>query len=430
LSEARASERSDIDAGEAGDGRNDMPMGVATDMTPAATPTATDATIFELLERNENRKRRWKSEAPATALAPNDWRSRMERTMRQQAQELTQLHLTVGHLTNLLQAQAARKAAQWFGMRMSIQEREQKWHAHHEDDKLWGGGITNMIAMVMKAVAPGQEAIEKKTDETAGMDGGGLEASQHADTAQEGGPEQHKQLQQLPKPRLPLKVQPKSQHEPKPKSAPTPMRWWETVPPRTESQRAPIGPGGPSTTERCLILMRGPNVPLPGPAPTPGSSMADRRLILWWDERFPPPRKMDEEIASAVNIALFQEQSAANVRIMNARRNAKGKGTEGLQTLREVIQAENKGVAIPAQVRWLLNPRIIREREHSGEIKASSVVFIVRGKKVAQRLVNKGVIAAGVRYKVELYTNAGPNSLCKLCCGWGHIKSKCSHHQP
>ena len=77
-----------------------------------------------------------------------------------------------------------------------------------------------------------------------------------------------------------------------------------------------------------------------------------------------------------------------------------------------------------------IEPRIIRERQQRGEIQASLLVFIVRGKKVAQRLVNKGIIAAGVQYKVEPYTNAGPDSLCELCCGWGHIESKCSHHHP
>jgi len=51
----------------------------------------------------------------------------------------------------------------------------------------------------------------------------------------------------------------------------------------------------------------------------------------------------------------------------------------------------------------------------------------VRGNMVAQRLVNKGVIAEGVRYKVESYRNTGPDSLSEPCCGWGHIKSKCSH---
>jgi len=195
---------------------------------------------------------------------------------------------------------------------------------------------------------------------------------------------------------------------------------------------------------------------------------------------------MDEEIASAVNRALFQQQAPVHVRIMNARRNARGtitaithqnatadmallyrdiimkaarsvdkviidvegneswerlkihtvplmrymgKGTEGLQKMKEEIQAENKGVTIPAQVRWLSNPRTIEERGQRGDIKASSVVFMVKGKKVAQRLVSKGVTAAGVRYKVQPYTNAGPESLCKLCCGWGHIESK-RNHQP
>jgi hypothetical protein len=229
------------------------------------------------------------------------------------------------------------------------------------------------------------------------------------------------------------------------------------------------------------------SVPLPGPAPTSSSIMAHRRLLLKRDESIPLPRKMDEEIASTVNRALFQLQAPAHVRIRNARRNVKGtitaithqnamaemallyrdiiimaarsvdkgiidverneswerlkihtvpllrymgKGTKGLQKMSEEIQAENEGVAISAQVRWLLNPRIIRERERRGEIKASSVVFIVRGKKVAHRQVNKGVFAAGIRYKVEPYTNAGPDSLRELCCRWGHIESKCSHNQP
>ena len=205
------------------------------------------------------------------------------------------------------------------------------------------------------------------------------------------------------------------------------------------------------------------------------------------DESIPLPRKMDDEIASAVNIALVQQQALAHVRSTNARRNAKGtitaithqnataetallyphivinaaisvdkgiidmegnecwerlkihtiplvrymgKGTERLHKLREEIQPENEGVAIPAHVRRLSNRRIIREREQRGEIKASSVVFIVRGKQVAQRPGNKGVIAAGVQYKVEPYTNAGLDIPCELSCGWGEIESKCSHHQP
>jgi nucleotidyltransferase/DNA polymerase involved in DNA repair len=184
MTEIRGSERSDLDAGEAGDGRSDAPMDMAMEMVAAATSIAVETlgvTRFEPMERNENGKRRRRSKAPVT---PSDWMSRMERTMRQQAQELMQLQQTVGHLTNLVQAQAARKEAQSLGIRTWMQEREQKWDARHEDDKLWGAGITNIIAKVLNGVAPGQEARENERDKTAWMDGGGLDASLHADTTQ------------------------------------------------------------------------------------------------------------------------------------------------------------------------------------------------------------------------------------------------------
>jgi len=99
-----------------------------------------------------------------------------------------------------------------------------------------GEGITNMIAEIMKGVAPGQASREKHRDKTAKMDGGGLDASPNADTKQRGGPEKRQQLHQQPKPKLWLKLQLKLQHEPKPKSAPTPARRWDTVPPPAQSQ--------------------------------------------------------------------------------------------------------------------------------------------------------------------------------------------------
>jgi len=225
--EARVSARSDRDTGEAGDGRSDAPMAVAmekalaTAVTPLAAETAGE-TIVEPMQRNKNGKRRSRSEAQAIAVAPSDWRSHMERTMRQQVQELTQLRRTVSHLTNQLEAQAAHEEALWREMMLWMQEREQKWDTRHEDKRLWVAGITDIITKFMKGVAPGQEAREEGRDKTARMNGGWLEASQHADTMQEGGPEKHQQLQQQPKPRLKLKLQPKPLYEPKPKSAPTP----------------------------------------------------------------------------------------------------------------------------------------------------------------------------------------------------------------
>jgi len=79
-----------------------------------------------------------------------------------------------------------------------------------------------MIPNVMKGVAPVQEKREKERHKTARMDSGGLEASQNADTTQKAGQEKCQQLQQQPKPRLQLKLQPKLQHEQKLLSVPTP----------------------------------------------------------------------------------------------------------------------------------------------------------------------------------------------------------------
>jgi hypothetical protein len=103
--------------------------------------------------------------------------------------------------------------AQRLAMPMWMQEREQKWDARYEDNKVWGAGITNMIAKTMKVVAQGLEEREREREMTARTDGGGLEASQHADTTREEGPEECQQPQQHPKPdpKLQLKLQPKPQ---------------------------------------------------------------------------------------------------------------------------------------------------------------------------------------------------------------------------
>jgi len=46
-----------------------------------------------------------------------------------------------------------------------------------------------MIGKIMKGVAQGHEGRERELEMTAGTDGGGLEASHHADAMREEGPE-------------------------------------------------------------------------------------------------------------------------------------------------------------------------------------------------------------------------------------------------
>jgi hypothetical protein len=193
---------------------------------------------------------------------------------------------------------------------------------------------------------------------------------------------------------------------------------------------------------------------------------------------------MDQEIASAINRALVNQQSPVHIRIMYTWRNAKaeitaithqnataemamryhdiiitavrtvdkgvvvveenetwdrlmihavplvrymGKGPDGGQKMRGEFEAENEGVAIATQVRWLANPRTIRERRLNRDITASSEVFIVKGHKAAQKLIKKGINAAGVWHPVEAFTNVGPDSRCELCCGWGHLENQCGN---
>lgn len=55
-----------------------------------------------------------------------------------------------------------------------------------------------------------------------------------------------------------------------------------------------------------------------------------------------------------------------------------GKGTHGLEKLREEIEAENEGVEIPMQIRWLGRVPDIKQRSVEGAIRGSSVTFVVR----------------------------------------------------
>jgi len=210
--------------------------------------------------------------------------------------------------------------------------------------------------------------------------------------------------------------------------------------------------------------------------------MAERRLILRRDESIPLSNTMDQEITSAINGALFHQEAPAYIRIMNAKRNANGainaimhpnataemarqnrdviitaartadtgvvdveeneslerllidpvplirymgKYMDRLQKMREEFEADNKGIVIPNQVRWLVNSPTIRERRQNGEIAASLVVFVVMGSMVVQSLFKKGIKAVGMWYRVEMYINEGPESRCELCGGWGHIENKC-----
>jgi len=92
--------------------------------------------------------------------------------------------------------------------------------------------------------------------------------------------------------------------------------------------------------------------------------------------------------------------------------------------LRQELQAENEGVVLPLAINWIGGPKDVQKKKAEGK-KASSVVFAVKGSKMAENVLKGGLRAAGVKYDVEKFMNAGADSFCGVCSGWGHVEAKC-----
>jgi len=56
---------------------------------------------------------------------------------------------------------------------------------------------------------------------------------------------------------------------------------------------------------------------------------------------------------------------------------------------------------------------------------SASVVFVVNGSKAEENFIKRGIKVAGVWYRVEAFTNVGPECRSEVCCRWSHIESKC-----
>jgi hypothetical protein len=121
MNEVRVTERSELDAGTAGDGRNDAPMVMAIEMAMAVNPIAVvtvGAATLEPMERNKNGKRRRWSKAPATIIVTGGWSSRMELKAQQRAPELAQLPRTISKMANKLEVQTEMQETQWLRLKM------------------------------------------------------------------------------------------------------------------------------------------------------------------------------------------------------------------------------------------------------------------------------------------------------------------------
>jgi len=218
------------------------------------------------------------------------------------------------------------------------------------------------------------------------------------------------------------------------------------------------------------------------PVPPGQNSMEKRRVTFKRDNGLPLSQKKDLDISSEVNRALFEAKVPYFVRIQGVTKNTPGclstittpgataemlikyreivikaarkenpgivdietnelwekvkmhgvnfdrylgkKTGGGLEKLRSELQAENEGVVLPLAISWIGGPKDVQKKKLEGE-KASSVVFAVKGSKMAERVLKGGLRAAGVKFDVERFMTAGPDSFCGVCSRWGHVEAKC-----
>jgi hypothetical protein len=77
-------------------------------------------------------------------------------------------------------------------MKSWLEEPEKIWHAYHQNDLLWGEGITDVVARAVAATKRGQKKVRR-----ADIEGVGLEAVIHADLTQTDRLEKPEECQQL-----------------------------------------------------------------------------------------------------------------------------------------------------------------------------------------------------------------------------------------
>jgi len=218
------------------------------------------------------------------------------------------------------------------------------------------------------------------------------------------------------------------------------------------------------------------------PVPPGQNSMEKRRVTFKRDNGLPLSQKKDLDISSEVNRALFEAKVPHFVCIQGVTKNTQGclstittpaataemliryrdivikaarkvdagivdietnelwervkmhgvnfdrylgkKTGGGLEKLRQELQAENEGVVLPLTINWIGGRKDVQKKKAEGK-KASSVVFAVKGSKMAEKVLKRGLRAAGVKYDVERFVNAGPDSFCGVCSRWGHVDAKC-----
>jgi len=151
---------------------------------------------------------------------------------------------------------------------------------------------------------------------------------------------------------------------------------------------------------------------------TPGATAG---MLIWYREVvIKAARKVDAGIVDIKTNELWERVKMHGVKFDRYLRKKTG---GGLEKLLQEVQAENERVVLPLAINWIGGPKDVQKKEAKGK-KASRVVFAVEGSKMAEKVLKGGLRVAGVKYNVEKFMTARPDSFCGVCSRWGHIEAK------
>jgi len=144
-------------------------------------------------------------------------------------------------------------------------------------------------------------------------------------------------------------------------------------------------------------------------------------LIRYWEIVIKVARKVD---AGIVDIEINELWERVKMHRVNLDRYFWKTTGGGLEKLRKEIHAENEGVVLPFTIDWIGGAKDVQTMT-AEEKNASLVVFAVKGSKMGENLLKRGLRGAGIKYNLEMFVNAGPDSFCGICSRWGHVNANC-----
>lgn len=103
---------------------------------------------------------------------------------------------------------------------------------------------------------------------------------------------------------------------------------------------------------------------------------------------------------------------------------------EGSMDLLKREVESSTGIQPKARPRWLINENCLREQQETGNKRGSAIVITVKGEAKAKKLCASGLRFGGVIRVVERYWEAGPSSVCMICCGIGYQRMRSCRNRP